>query len=166
MSAAGRGGLAVAAVSGLAAAFLLGMVVGGGTTTVAPPVGTTPTQAPVDTTPIRMVNADLTLPGSCDALLESYVERGLERVGPYGWDSPIVELDGMETFGLPLGDAEDSVAGASAPTAAVVEQGNSATGTNVQEVGVDEPDVVKTDGELLVRVRDDGGLEIHDVTGS
>ena len=38
--------------------------------------------------------------------------------------------------------------------AGVVEQGSSETGTNVQEAGVDEPDVVKTDGELLARVRD------------
>lgn len=148
-------------MSGLAAAFLMGMVVGGGTTSVAPPIRTTPTQPPVDSTPIRLVNADLTLPGSCEALLESYVERGVERVGPYGWDSPYYGLDD----GIPLtASAEDSVAGAAVPRSGVVEQGSSATGTNVQEVGVDEPDVVKTDGELLVRVRD-GDLEVHDLTG-
>jgi len=149
-------------VSGLAAAFLMGMVVGGGTTTVAPPIGTLPTQPPVDTTPIRLVNADLRLPGSCDALLESYVERGVERVGPYGWDGgPMYyAFDGA----MPLAaSGEDSVAGAPVRTTGVVEQGNSATGTNVQEAGVDEPDVVKTDGRLLVRVRD-GDLEVHDVT--
>ena len=38
------------------------------------------------------------------------------------------------------------------------------TGTNVQESGVDEPDVVKSDGELLVRVQDDE-LTAYDVTG-
>ena len=36
----------------------------------------------------------------------------------------------------------------------------SATGTNVQEAGVDEPDQVKTDGELLVRVH---AGDAHDV---
>ena len=41
---------------------------------------------------------------------------------------------------------------------------SSATGTNVQEAGVDEPDVVKTDGELLVRVQD-GDLVTYDVSG-
>ncbi len=143
-------------MSGLAAAFLLGVVVGGGTTSVAPPVGTSSTQPP-----IRLVNADLTLPGSCEALLESYVERGVERVGPYGWDSPMVyAFDGEAP--MPAQDAD--AGGAPVPTAGVVEQGSSATGTNVQEVGVDEPDVVKTDGVLLVRVRD-GDLEVHDVTG-
>lgn len=43
-------------------------------------------------------------------------------------------------------------------------QTNSDTGTNVQEAGVDEPDSVKTDGELLVRLRDDE-LILYDVTG-
>ncbi len=42
--------------------------------------------------------------------------------------------------------------------------GSSSTGTNVQEAGVDEPDVVKTDGEILVRMQDDR-LTTYDVTG-
>ena len=41
---------------------------------------------------------------------------------------------------------------------------NSDTGTNVQEAGVDEPDVVKTDGDLLVRIQD-ATLTTYDVTG-
>ncbi len=161
MSAGARTGLAVAAVTGLAAAFLTGIVVGSGTTTVAPPTGgpTSPPEAPIE-----LVNADLTAPGSCEALLDSYVERGVERVGPYGWDSPMVYYTrtGMATTdGFSFATEESAAA---APVSGVVEQGNSATGTNVQEVGVDEPDVVKTDGELLVRTRD-GDLEIHDVSG-
>ena len=43
-------------------------------------------------------------------------------------------------------------------------QQNSDTGTNVQEIGVDEPDVVKTNGDLLLRLRDDE-LVVYDVTG-
>ncbi|MGZ5400050.1 MAG: beta-propeller domain-containing protein, partial [Nocardioides sp.] len=158
MSAPGRGGLAVAAVSGLAAAFLMGMVVGGGTATVAPPIET---GQPPDS-PLTLVNADLTLPGGCEALLDSYVERGVERVGPWGWDSPMVYAfdDGL----MPSAAGADSAAESTVRSAGVVEQGSSATGTNVQEVGVDEPDVVKTDGELLVRTRD-GDLQVHDVTG-
>ena len=35
----------------------------------------------------------------------------------------------------------------------------------MQEAGVDEPDVVKTDGSLLVRVVDDSTLAVYDVTG-
>jgi hypothetical protein len=46
-----------------------------------------------------------------------------------------------------------------------VRQISSATGTNVQEAGVDEPDTVKTDGRLLVRVQG-GDLLVYDVTGA
>jgi hypothetical protein len=78
--------LAVAAVAALETSFVAGMAVAGGTTAT-PPTG--PGTPPPLTAPLRLANADLRLPGSCDALLVSYVERGVERVGPYGWDSPV-----------------------------------------------------------------------------
>jgi hypothetical protein len=43
--------------------------------------------------------------------------------------------------------------------------GTSPTGTNVQEQGVDESDVAKTDGRVVVRV-DRGDLVVTDVTGA
>nr|WP_242680386.1 beta-propeller domain-containing protein [Nocardioides sp. IC4_145] len=50
-------------------------------------------------------------------------------------------------------------------TAAEVTRATSSdTGTNVQEAGVDEPDLVKTDGEVLYRYAD-GRLTSYDVTG-
>jgi hypothetical protein len=53
-----------------------------------------------------------------------------------------------------------------APTAArAEEQQSSATGTNIQESGVDEPDVVKTNGKLLVRIEGDD-LTTYDVSGT
>ncbi len=149
-----RAGLAAGAVSALALSFLAGMAVTGGPGTAT--YGPDPQQPPLDL-PITLANADLTAPGSCEALLDSYVERGVARVGPWGWGGPPY-----------IAYAEDSsVAGSVEPRSggAVTEQTNSGTGTNVQEVGVDEPDVVKTDGSLLVRVRD-GDLEVHDVTGA
>jgi hypothetical protein len=45
-------------------------------------------------------------------------------------------------------------------------QSNSATGTNVQEVGVDEPDYVKTNGSLLVRIVGSNRLVVTDVSGA
>ena len=51
------------------------------------------------------------------------------------------------------------------PLPATVAGHQTAAGTNVQEAGVDEPDVVKTDGALLVRV-EDGDLVTYDVTGA
>jgi hypothetical protein len=153
-----RAGLATGAVTALALSFLAGMAVAGSPTAV----NYGPDPAPPVDLPITLANADLAAPGSCDALLESYVERGVERVGPWGWDGPpyVAYAEG--------GTVDDSTAGSAAepavPRGAVTEQESSATGTNVQEVGVDEPDVVKTDGSVLVRVRD-GDLEVHDVTG-
>ena len=89
---AGRAGLAVAAVAGLGASFLLAS-----SSPAAPARRTAP--PPADgTPPLRLANAALTVPGSCDALLDSYVRRGVERVGPYGWDFPVyaaMEGDGM-----------------------------------------------------------------------
>ena len=164
MTGSGRAGLAVAAVTALGASFVAGIAVAGGITAT-PPIGP-PTQPPVNL-PIRLANDDLRLPGSCDALLASYVERGVDRVGPYGWDSPIYYA--MEDGGFALGEDSDAAGDAEplpvASDGRVVEQGNSATGTNVQEVGVDEPDVVKTDGELLVRVLEED-VALYDVTGS
>ena len=152
-----RSGLAAGAVTALAASFLAGMAVAGSPTAVTD--GPDP-EPPVEP-PFTLANADLTAPGSCEKLLESYVERGVERVTPWGWGGPpyVTYAEG--------GVMEDSAAGSAGPATprgAVTEQASSETGTNVQEVGVDEPDVVKTDGSVLVRVRD-GDLEVHDVTG-
>ena len=54
----------------------------------------------------------------------------------------------------------------SAGSASTTPSTSSTTGTNVQEAGVDEPDTVKTDGRLLVRVLDDRTLVVYDVTGT
>ena len=43
--------------------------------------------------------------------------------------------------------------------------GNGATGTNTQEAGVDEPDVAKTDGRIVVRLQENSRLVITDVRG-
>ena len=40
-----------------------------------------------DASPAAYTGSDLSLAGSCDDLLAWYVERGVDRVGPYGWDS-------------------------------------------------------------------------------
>ncbi|MEQ6900656.1 beta-propeller domain-containing protein [Nocardioides sp. YIM 152588] len=103
--------------------------------------------------------ADLAAAGSCDELLADYVARGLERVTAWGWQ-------GWPLYAVPLelGDAGFRAAGV-AGDVATKRQVSSETGTNVQEAGVDEPDTVKTDGEVLVRVRG-GELVVHDVGGS
>ena len=119
--------------------------------------------------------AALTPFDDCEELLDWYVERTLPKVGPYGLEDGVV-------IGIPMAQAEaadagsaDSEAQAGGDVMAMPAPGTRAdaaeaqtsgdTGTNVQEVGVDEPDLAKTDGELLVRVRG-GELEVLDVTGS
>jgi hypothetical protein len=96
----------------------------------------------------------------CSAFLDHVKAAARERVGPYGleatggWWGPDVIMEEM---------AEDAAGGrpapltaeepASGPAAAPSPSGDgSFTGTNVQEAGVDEPDIVKTDGDRILVV--------------
>ena len=149
----------MASVTALGLAFGTGLALGG-TTDSGQPLARPSTREPVEDS-IVLVNADLTATSSCEELLGWYVERGLERVTPYGWDSGMFYA--MEdTAG---GAADRATTSVGAPSVPQVDGAtNNGTGTNVQETGVDEADVVKTDGELLVRVQDDQ-LSTYDVTG-
>ena len=89
---------------------------------------------------------------ACDDLLNWTIEHALDRVGPYGLDG----YGGYPVFANFGGVAEatDSVGGRLSPS---VSQGagdakDGVIGTNLQEAGVDEPDLVKTDGERIVAV--------------
>jgi hypothetical protein len=108
---------------------------------------------------------------ACDDLLAHLQAEALERVGPYGldggpWGGPVplaargdVQFEAVGGF--------ISADGADAPTSIsneprayeVDEQATTGTPTfsttNVQEIGVDEPDLVKTDGERIVTVAGD-----------
>ena len=93
----------------------------------------------------------LTAFGSCGQLL-GYAKGQMKRfVGPYGYG------------GLPPGVVETAVPAAGARAAAPV-QGVDFSGTNVQEEGVDEPDLVKTNGKTLFAVAN-GSLRAVDVSG-
>jgi hypothetical protein len=126
-------------------------------------------------TPIAFTGDAITLAASCDDLLDWYVARGVQRVGPYGWDTYDYGAEDDRGFDLPgFGGGDDAAdSGDAAPQAssesvagapATVRAENGDSGTNVQESGVDEPDVVKTDGRTLFRVEDDD-LVTYDVTG-
>lgn len=95
---------------------------------------------------------------SCEAFLDEVKAQALERVGPYG-------LNGSSPWYGPVPDGfaratSDDMAGAEAaapPNAGDVDSGSAGpdtgvSGTNVQERGVDEPDIVKTDGEVMAVV--------------
>ena len=107
---------------------------------------------------------------ACDDFLSHLQTNALEVVGPWGLD--------QSGFGNPeilLVDGVSSDSAEAAPTAASstrqsgsLEAGTDFSTTNVQEVGVDEPDLVKTDGRRilaiaqnrlhLVLITDDGPL--------
>ncbi len=86
---------------------------------------------------------------ACDEFLDYVIGHAVDLVGPYGFDSgPIfwpAEADGAEF-------ADDRAA-----------SGERFSETNVQVEGVDEPDMVKTDGERIV-VLNEGTLIVVDVT--
>ena len=90
---------------------------------------------------------------SCEELTTYARKNALPQVGPYG-------LGGLA---LPMAAVADgAVARASAPEATA---GVDFSATNVQEQGVDEPDIVKTDGRTVFAVAQ-GRLRVVDVTGA
>jgi uncharacterized secreted protein with C-terminal beta-propeller domain len=121
--------------------------------------------------------ASLTPFADCDELAAWFRDAAGGSVGPYGFgwygggaDGPVTAME-ESAAGDAMGD--DS-AGAAAPEAARQDAsagldagpvGPGETGTNVQEVGVDEPDLLKTDGRRLLVVRGDT-LVVLDVSGT
>jgi uncharacterized secreted protein with C-terminal beta-propeller domain len=107
--------------------------------------------------------------GSCASLL-SYARRNARRTGGRtgvptraGAFVPQVLSAPPAAVGTDSGPAPP--AAAPSPTAAQGKSGPSFSATNVQEAGVDEPDIVKTDGKRVFAVQ---GAKIHavDVTGA
>ena len=162
----------VGALTGLGAAFLAGTSYDGSADGAADPWRGGAGPSGSDASPAAYTGSDLSLADSCDDLLAWYVERGVDRVGPFGWDSGydypyyslVDENMAMDSpAALSAGSAERSTKGA-LPLPTTVRSTNGETGTNVQETGVDEPDTVKTDGRTLFRV-EGSNLVTYDVTG-
>ena len=100
---------------------------------------------------------------ACDPFLDYVIDRAVDMVGPYGLEDPFF----YPLFGgdqrLDVFAMEESFAAPTADSAA--RAGVDYSGTNVQVLGVDEPDMVKTDGERIV-VLSEGMLIVADITGS
>ena len=94
--------------------------------------------------PMRLVSYS-----GCTELLGSLRASAAARVGPYGFDGPMPFGEGL---------ARD-LAAKSAPNADAATAEHS--GTNIHEAGVDEPDLVKTDGSRVFTVAG-GRLQIVD----
>lgn len=105
-------------------------------------------------------SAGLEALGDCDAFLAHMKTVATERVGPYGiqgvYGQPILVDDGF-LIDMPLPAIPEAVASPAAPSDAAGDAVDFSE-TNNQVVGVDEPDIVKTDGRRIVNVH---GNEIY-----
>ena len=141
--------IAVGATAAVVGAFVAGAAVDNRPTTAPGPHS--------DASPAAF-QADLEPAQSCAQLLESYQDRALELVTAWGWQR---ESDPYRATALSNLDSTIQ----RRDTFDQRSQVSSDTGTNVQESGVDEPDTVKTDGELVVRLRG-RELMVYDATGA
>lgn len=175
-----RPGLRTATAFGaVAAAFVAGVVVAdpGGSGGDVPSAASGPASGagaggqagagPIDAESLAITPAafhgELQAPTSCGALLEHYQDRAEDlRIGPVGLRDRSDLPRPLPALSAPALDSAELV-GTTGSYA-------SDTGTTVQEAGVDEPDAVKTDGDLLVRIRgselttyDVGGPEVEEL---
>ncbi|MBA2460776.1 MAG: beta-propeller domain-containing protein [Actinobacteria bacterium] len=93
--------------------------------------------------------------GSCGDLLGYVKPRAARFVGPFGFGGGVIS----DTGGIPI----PAPAASPAARTAAPQQGVDYSGTNVQEEGVDEPDLVKTNGTTLFTVGS-GRLNAVDVS--
>lgn len=118
----------------------------------------------------------------CTTLRDRLAADALEHVGPYGLEGTPMPMPFMEVDDSPAGSDGDESAGstgAGAPVGGDAARSNdravpaeaaegftSETGTNVQVVGVDEPDQVKLSGDLLALLSDQATIRLLDVSGT
>jgi hypothetical protein len=95
--------------------------------------------------------------GDCRSFTDYMRQVTDPEVGPYGQGGgPVVHRN------APMAEANGAAPTAATPSGAV---SNSPTGTNVQEAGVDEPDVAKVDGTFLYALSG-GRLAVVDTAGT
>ena len=104
---------------------------------------------------------------SCAALTEYAQSKALETVGPYGLGGggPYILNSGVAEARLGVTSASAGVPSAADQAAAPKTSGVDFSTTNVQEAGVDEPDIVKTDGNRIFAIAKNR-LYAVDVSGS
>jgi hypothetical protein len=102
---------------------------------------------------------------SCTDLRQWYVDHAVDQVTAWGWNGPRIYNALPGSTSPNAGGAPEAGARDVSPSSPLDTTTGSATGTNVQVAAVDEPDVAKASGSLLVRVVDDV-LEVYDVSGA
>ncbi|HSP28110.1 MAG TPA: beta-propeller domain-containing protein [Ilumatobacteraceae bacterium] len=105
--------------------------------------------------PQGFASANLEFFGDCDALLTYMQTEATERVTAWGLGGGIYYGDGREINEMAPTDDAGGAVPESAPAPGAVE-GQDYSGTNTQEVGVDEGDIVETDGDHVYVANSDG----------
>ena len=105
------------------------------------------TEQPSDPSPSQLVGFD-----TCDAFLDHLKSEALARVGPYGFarGRPLTFFGAEDAAEAAAEEDSGRAAGGSAGGSTKLTAGVDYSTTNVQEVGVDEPDIVKTDGTRIL----------------
>ena len=112
-------------------------------------------------TPVGQLVSHALVPfDACDSFLDYVTSQAIELVGPYGLEDPFY---GQPWFGFDDTRALEELSAADGAVGAATTP--SFSETNVQVLGVDEPDIVKTDGERII-VLSEGTLIVADITGS
>ncbi|HVE45482.1 MAG TPA: beta-propeller domain-containing protein [Acidimicrobiales bacterium] len=149
-------------------AVLAALAVAGGACTDGDDTG----KGPEGGAPTFRLASALTPFAACGDLQEYLRTEAAKLVGPYGlgggardvgFPMPLATTDDARSTAAAGSAAQESSVGAPPPTEAP-KAGVDYSGTNVQEAGVDEPDLVKTDGRRLVTMAG-GRLRILDLTG-
>jgi hypothetical protein len=100
----------------------------------------------------------------CEEYLGHLKEEALERVGPYGLEGGFFTSPGIPVVEDDAGLDEPLEEPTPAPADGSEQDRGEFSDTNVQEEGVDEPDLAKTDGQHILTVVD-GRLRYLDVSG-
>jgi len=145
--------LALAMAAGACAADPEGDGLSGGRTTTTGAVDVSGTEPVAGLVPFT----------ECDELLRHLQTEAADRVGPYGlgggWHrgGPVMlEAVAMTDDSMAVGEASSRTFAPGAGTAdGGLVEGRDYSGTNVQELGIDEPDLIKTDGRRILVVEDD-----------
>ena len=109
---------------------------------------------------VHLVKGALVRFQACEDFLAHVKAEAIDRVGPYGLDWyggwPIA-FGRLDALAFPAAEAGEDAAGGGA-------NGQTYSTTNNQEVGVDEADIVKTDGTRIVTLTNNT-LSVVDVSG-
>ncbi len=102
---------------------------------------------------------------SCNEFLDYVKKHAIERVGPYGLDGYNNRYFGDVVFEEVAASLDSAGQANTTSAASGAVKGVDYSGTNVQVAGVDEPDLVKTDGERIFVVAQ-GRLYWIDASGT